>query len=537
MDPIQKQKIRNWMILLFITLSIIGGAAVFFKGKPKLFKGATITTVVDGQEVVTQDWECLNIANPAQCNYFRNGACWWDLRRLSGTCMLRPPEQCLADQWQCGDWGSCSATGSQTRTCTKLFDCPTVDTPSPPNSQTCTPSPNIAVGVFEVPVVEQTITASPQSSLQTPQSSGTSASDPCSNLSTETSCNANPACSWKDLSGLACTGSLYCSCSARPLPTLAPPAPSPSPPLTCSIMTSEVGCRIRTDCGWVDNQGNACPIGATYCSCKPNGWIPAPPAPAPAPSRPAGMQPASPSPTPSPTPQSTPSPSPAAATPPARTQQPTPSPTPAADQTIQNLQNQINELTRQLAATRGSQSNEQINLLTQQITALATRLTQTQTAATTTTPAPSVNLTCEQRGKYTYTGPTRTGVRTKGMCIDCPTKIYLKYGGKCTPPEITEEPSVTEPHSQTPLPSQSLVSQTRPVASQAPQDQTRISAYKQPISESEQVQFQEKTPSLMQSQRLIRAPERSKTGPEALVYIAIVAALHGAWFLRKKLRK
>ena len=46
---------------------------------------------------------------------------------------------CLADEWGCGDFTSCTAEGTQTRSCTLTFDCPDAVTPSPPTSQPCTP--------------------------------------------------------------------------------------------------------------------------------------------------------------------------------------------------------------------------------------------------------------------------------------------------------------------------------------------------------------------------------------------------------------
>lgn len=48
------------------------------------------------------------------------------------------PPDCTEDTWSCGDWGVCSVDSTQTRTCEKTSDCPTVDTPSPETSQSCT---------------------------------------------------------------------------------------------------------------------------------------------------------------------------------------------------------------------------------------------------------------------------------------------------------------------------------------------------------------------------------------------------------------
>ncbi len=64
------------------------------------------------------------------------------------------PPSCQADVWLCGNWSSCSNSGSQNKTCTKTFDCPSVNTSSPATSQSCTPltppPPFLAVGDEEV---------------------------------------------------------------------------------------------------------------------------------------------------------------------------------------------------------------------------------------------------------------------------------------------------------------------------------------------------------------------------------------------------
>ena len=49
---------------------------------------------------------------------------------------------CTQDKWECGDWNTCSTSGLQTRTCNKSFECPSVVTPSPTTSQSCTPPPS-----------------------------------------------------------------------------------------------------------------------------------------------------------------------------------------------------------------------------------------------------------------------------------------------------------------------------------------------------------------------------------------------------------
>lgn len=47
---------------------------------------------------------------------------------------------CQADTWSCDDWNLCSASGNQTRSCIKTFDCSSVETPSPLRTQNCTPA-------------------------------------------------------------------------------------------------------------------------------------------------------------------------------------------------------------------------------------------------------------------------------------------------------------------------------------------------------------------------------------------------------------
>jgi hypothetical protein len=49
------------------------------------------------------------------------------------------PAACTADTWSCGAWSACSNADTQTRNCTMTFDCPNVSTQSPALSQSCTP--------------------------------------------------------------------------------------------------------------------------------------------------------------------------------------------------------------------------------------------------------------------------------------------------------------------------------------------------------------------------------------------------------------
>lgn len=61
---------------------------------------------------------------------------WLNIKTKS---ILPLPPSCLEDKWSCNDWNACSASGTQTRSCTKSFDCPTAETSSPATSQNCTP--------------------------------------------------------------------------------------------------------------------------------------------------------------------------------------------------------------------------------------------------------------------------------------------------------------------------------------------------------------------------------------------------------------
>jgi hypothetical protein len=51
------------------------------------------------------------------------------------------PEEpvCSVDDWQCGDWSVCTASGSQTRTCKLAVDCPSAATPAPLQTRKCQP--------------------------------------------------------------------------------------------------------------------------------------------------------------------------------------------------------------------------------------------------------------------------------------------------------------------------------------------------------------------------------------------------------------
>lgn len=58
--------------------------------------------------------------------------------KTTQSCTYIPPASaCDADTWTCGDWGSCSLSGIQNRSCRKTFDCPSVETAPPVADQYC----------------------------------------------------------------------------------------------------------------------------------------------------------------------------------------------------------------------------------------------------------------------------------------------------------------------------------------------------------------------------------------------------------------
>lgn len=54
---------------------------------------------------------------------------------------VNPAPSCTEDIWTCTDWKECTASGIQLRTCEITSECPTANTPSPNNEQTCTYKP------------------------------------------------------------------------------------------------------------------------------------------------------------------------------------------------------------------------------------------------------------------------------------------------------------------------------------------------------------------------------------------------------------
>lgn len=48
-----------------------------------------------------------------------------------------PKQSCNEDRWECGQWNQCSLDGIQRRKCTRIFDCPSVESDVPDTAQSC----------------------------------------------------------------------------------------------------------------------------------------------------------------------------------------------------------------------------------------------------------------------------------------------------------------------------------------------------------------------------------------------------------------
>jgi|GEM_PF-1756274 len=59
------------------------------------------------------------------------------LGQLSNKFSITITPKCTEDTWSCSNWNTCSVNGTQTRICTKTFDCPSAYTPSPSTTQSC----------------------------------------------------------------------------------------------------------------------------------------------------------------------------------------------------------------------------------------------------------------------------------------------------------------------------------------------------------------------------------------------------------------
>lgn len=128
---------------------------------------------------------------------------------------------------------------------------------------------------------------------------------------------------------------------------------------------------------------------------------------------------------------------------------------------------------------------------------------------------------CAAQGKYVYTGPAKPGVRTPGMCIDCPTETYIKFGGKCEARKTaarTAQPKIESPQA------------TGAVSEQPSGPQTQTGSRGVAYAPGPQ-------PSLQGSQRLVRAPERGQVGPGVAVYFGVLAAIQGGIWLKRRFWK
>ncbi len=116
-----------------------------------------------------------------------------------------PPPPCSADVWSCGDWSTCSVFGNQTRFCAKTFSCPTAGTPTPMMSQSCTPPQ-----IYQQPPAQPSYTPP---SYQPPQPSYTPPpyQPPQPSCSADTwSCDAWGSCSPDGIQSRSCRRIFKC---------------------------------------------------------------------------------------------------------------------------------------------------------------------------------------------------------------------------------------------------------------------------------------------------------------------------------------
>lgn len=142
---------------------------------------------------------------------------------------------------------------------------------------------------------------------------------------------------------------------------------------------------------------------------------------------------------------------------------------------------------------------------------------------------PPPKLTCEQQGKYTFRPVDKQTVGVSGMCIACPTYSYIQNGGTCEKKQIYQRgASLGDDTSSGSGPNNTTNYQS---ISQNTQNSQSASAGSSSTANSGSAS----NPNLQQSQRLVRAPERGNAGPEALVYIAILAVVQsGLWIGRRR---
>src|SRR3989338_2458818 len=134
---------NNRLILLITTVFVLSlsGIAVL-----NLTRGIQINSIVLAQEVnCTEDtWACVDWS---QCSVDGQQTRTCTLTNDCPSVYTPQPQTtqsctpaCTQDTWTCAEWSQCSSNGQQTRSCTIANDCSLVDTHSPPNSQSFTPS-------------------------------------------------------------------------------------------------------------------------------------------------------------------------------------------------------------------------------------------------------------------------------------------------------------------------------------------------------------------------------------------------------------
>lgn len=169
-------------------------------------------------------------------------------------------------------------------------------------------------------------------------------------------------------------------------------------------------------------------------------------------------------------------------------------PPPAPSQDIINMQNQIALLQQQLAAASSSQSSQstaQIQTLTQQIAQLAALA------------AAAKEESAKSKSDKEPAKKSKTPIET----------LEMWGAGPAAPAPVPSAPAYIPPFA------------TQPVAP----------AYLAQVPTG--AQLYAAAPSLGYSQKLVKAPEKSNTGPEVLVYFIAVGAANAAWWIRRKIRK
>ncbi len=170
---------------------------------------------------------------------------------------------CTADSWYCTQWNACSASGAQTRFCTMTIDCPTVVTPSPETSQSCTPPSTETTCTEDSWYCTQWNSCSASGnqtrfcnitndcpSVSTPSPATTQT---CTPPATEPSCTADTwycqdwnVCSPSGAQSRSCTMIVDCPTATTPMPTTYQ---------SCTPPTGGMSC---TEDSWYCTQWNAC---------------------------------------------------------------------------------------------------------------------------------------------------------------------------------------------------------------------------------------------------------------------------------------